>query len=111
MYIESETLGKKTVDTPMAPVKFSLLQNYPNPFNPTTSISYTGPEAGNVSLIVYDVMGRQVKTLVDGYQAAGAYKNVWNAVDESGAQMASGVYYAQLRSGSNLQVIKMVLMR
>jgi chitinase len=111
MYIESETLGKKTVDTPMAPVKFSLLQNYPNPFNPTTSISYTVPEAGNVSLVVYDVMGRQVKTLVDGYRAAGEYKNVWNAVDESGAQMASGVYYAQLRAGSNLQVIKMVLMR
>lgn len=114
LFVESETaLGKKIIDNAVSatPSAFSLMQNYPNPFNPTTTISYSLPEDGNVSLVVYDVTGRQIKTLVDGYQTAGEYKNVWNAVNESGAQMASGVYYAQLRNGSNLQVIKMVLMR
>ncbi|MBN1481352.1 T9SS C-terminal target domain-containing protein [candidate division KSB1 bacterium] len=114
IFVESETaLGKKIVDTAssLAPAEFTLLQNYPNPFNPATTISYSMPEAGNVSLIIYDVMGRQVITLVDGYQAAGEYQSVWSATDENGAQMASGVYYAQLRFGSNLRVIKMVLMQ
>lgn len=114
MFVRSETsLGKQVVDNPVsltAPGEFALLQNYPNPFNPSTTISYSLEQDGEVSLIVYDVMGRQAATLVNGYKAAGQYNTLWNATDEKG-QMASGVYYAQLRSGSTIQTIKMVLMR
>ena len=114
LYVESETaLGKKIIDNAVStsPAEFSLLQNYPNPFNPTTTISYTLPEAGQVSLVIYDMMGRQVSTLVDGFRDAGRYTQQWNAGNDNGTGLASGIYYAQLISGSFQQTIKMVLMR
>lgn len=72
------------------PTEFALSQNYPNPFNPTTQLSFQLPEAGNVSLIVYDVLGRQVATLASGYREAGHHSVTWNASSE-----ASGVYFAR----------------
>lgn len=91
-----------------APVNYAVQQNYPNPFNPTTVISYQIPVAGNVSLKVFDVLGREVATLVDAYQNIGAYNQTFSA-DKLG--LASGIYIYRLSSGSFSQIHKMILMK
>ncbi|MCB9260081.1 MAG: T9SS type A sorting domain-containing protein [Ignavibacteriales bacterium] len=93
------------------PTKFILYQNYPNPFNPTTTIEYSIPskvksENANVKLIVYDVLGRVITTLVNIEQSAGLYKVNFNA-----GKLASGVYYAQLKYGEYIQTKKMLLLK
>jgi hypothetical protein len=88
------------------PSKFALAQNYPNPFNPTTNIQYTLKSTGNVSLKVYDVVGRQVASLVDGIQNAGNHEVKFLASD-----LASGVYFYRLVSPSGTLVMKMMLMK
>jgi hypothetical protein len=85
----------KQVDQPTS--DYSLFSNYPNPFNPSTQISYSLPEAGKVSLIIYDVLGREIANLADGYQEAGRYSVTWNSTQKSGATVSSGVYFARLR--------------
>jgi hypothetical protein len=88
------------------PKAFALEQNYPNPFNPTTVISYQLPVAGNISLKIYDVLGKEVMTLVNGRQEAGAYNFTLNA-----ASLASGIYFYRLQSGNFVQTKKMMLVK
>jgi hypothetical protein len=88
------------------PKQYALLQNYPNPFNPTTTISYQLPVASQVSLKVFDVLGREVMTLVNGRQDAGAYNFNFNASD-----LSSGVYFYRLQSGNFVQTKKMMLVK
>ncbi len=85
---------------------FELGQNYPNPFNPSTVISYQLPVASEVSLKVYDVLGREVATLVSGRQEAGRYSVPFNA-----ASLSSGVYFYRLQSGSFVETKKMMLVK
>jgi subtilisin family serine protease len=87
------------------PDSFALFQNYPNPFNPSTVISYQIPKAGHVKLKVYDVLGREVATLIDKEQIAGSYK-----VEFSG-QLSSGVYFYRLTAGEFSQTKKMLLLK
>jgi len=93
------------IDAGLAPQKFTLEQNYPNPFNPTTTIGFTLANDGRVSLKVYDMMGREVATLLDENRKAGEYQQV--VFDAS--RYASGVYFAVLQSGEK-QLIKKMLM-
>jgi hypothetical protein len=86
--------------------EYALEQNYPNPFNPTTTIRYSLKETGKVSVRVYDVMGREVKVLVDRVQGAGEYSVVMDATG-----LSSGVYVYQLRAGGLLLTRKMVLVK
>lgn len=88
------------------PSAFSLNQNYPNPFNPSTSIQYALPEQSHVTIIIYDILGRQVERLMDRVQPAGYYDLVWNASDKR-----SGVYFARLETESHTGTIKMVLLK
>ena len=88
------------------PAEYTLAQNYPNPFNPVTTISFSVPTSSDVSLTVFDMTGRQVKTLVNGYVNAGAYD-----VKFDGANLASGVYFYQLTANNATIVNKMVLMK
>ncbi|MBC8375168.1 MAG: T9SS type A sorting domain-containing protein [FCB group bacterium] len=90
---------------------FRLNQNYPNPFNPTTTISYELPEQLELTLTIYDITGREVMTLVHLTKSAGQYEIQWNGADDSGKQVATGMYFAQLRTGDFSQVIKMVYLR
>lgn len=85
---------------------FKLLQNYPNPFNPSTTISYTLAKAGKVSLTVYNMLGQEVATLVNGNQTANTY-----TVDFNGSNLASGVYMYQLKTENNVITKKMVLLK
>jgi hypothetical protein len=88
------------------PQTFQLQQNYPNPFNPSTVISYSIAKAGNVTLKVYNMLGQEVATLVNGYQAAKSYDVTFNA-----SGLSSGVYFYELQAGSNSTIKKMVLMK
>ena len=88
------------------PLAFALHQNYPNPFNPSTTIDYQIPKQGNVSLKVYDIVGRLVRTLVNEVQGAGAYKVRFDA-----STLASGVYFYRLQAGSNVSAMKMILVK
>ncbi|GAB4327516.1 MAG: hypothetical protein Kow0037_01140 [Calditrichia bacterium] len=100
-------------DQPMMAQKFELGNNYPNPFNPETWISYSleNPGAQNTRLVIYNALGQKVKTLVNANQPAGNYKIRWDGTDDSGARVASGVYYYELVSGNYRAVKKMVLMK
>jgi hypothetical protein len=80
------------------PFEYGLDQNYPNPFNPTTTIRFSVPAASNVSLVVYDILGRRVRTLVDQPKGAGVYSVVWDGKNESGSGVASGVYFLMMRA-------------
>ncbi len=88
------------------PQDYSLKQNYPNPFNPTTNIEYSIPEESFVQLIVYDVLGNEVATLVSQEQSAGVSR-----ADFAGTQLASGLYIARLTAGNYIQTIKMSLLK
>ncbi|NWF50996.1 MAG: T9SS type A sorting domain-containing protein [Ignavibacteriaceae bacterium] len=86
--------------------KFSLHQNYPNPFNPSTTIRYQVPDFSFVSLIVYDLLGNKIKTLVNEEKPAGKYEIEFNSVDLPG-----GVYFYQLNAGSYAETKKMLLLK
>jgi hypothetical protein len=89
-----------------APDKFELFQNYPNPFNPTTKIEYQLPADGVVNLKVYNLLGEEVATIVNGQQAAG-YKSVeWNA-----SQVSSGIYFYRLQCGNYSAMKKMMVVK
>jgi subtilisin family serine protease len=96
------------------PARFELYQNYPNPFNPTTVVSYQLPVTSKVSLVVYDILGRKVASLVDGIKSAGSYRVTWDASDVS-----SGVYFCRLaakaipsgQAGSVFFVKKMMVLK
>ncbi|NOY77871.1 MAG: T9SS type A sorting domain-containing protein [Calditrichaeota bacterium] len=93
------------------PSEFSLDQNYPNPFNPVTSIHYTLPKSGQVSLVVYNEMGQQVKTLINKKQAAGTYVVSWQGTNDLGMAVPSGIYFYRLKTQSGTQVRKMLLLK
>ncbi|HEX2925719.1 MAG TPA: T9SS type A sorting domain-containing protein, partial [Ruminiclostridium sp.] len=85
---------------------FALLQNYPNPFNPTTQISFQLPEPSNVTLRVYDMLGKEVATLIDDYKNAGAHTVRFNA-----SNLPSGMYIYQLRAGEHTSMRKMLILK
>ena len=89
-----------------SPVKYSLSQNHPNPFNPVTTISYSLPRSGDVTLIIYNLLGEEIARLVDGFQQAGEHTTVWNA-----SNVSSGIYFYRLRAGDFTQTKKMVLLK
>jgi flagellar hook assembly protein FlgD len=76
-------------------------QNYPNPFNPSTTIKYQMPEAGRVSITVYNMLGQMVKQLVDTEREAGYHTIVWNGTDRNNAMVSSGVYLYKITAQSN----------
>ncbi len=88
------------------PEQYMLSQNYPNPFNPTTTIAFTLPVSGNVTLKVYNIVGQEVATLVNTFQPAGAYEAQFDATN-----LSSGVYFYSLKAHTFTQVKKMVLMK
>ena len=93
------------------PKVFALAQNYPNPFNPSTEMAYDLPTPGNVRFEIFNILGQNVKTLVDEYQDAGTYKVTWNGDDNTGSSVASGVYFYRVSAGEFKDIKKMVLMK
>lgn len=104
--------GQLNIEGQTSPVPaFQLAPNYPNPFNPGTILSYTLPEQAPVRLVIYDILGRPVRTLVRGEQGPG-YKSVtWDGTDDRGRPVSSGVYLYRIQAGEFSQTRKMVLLR
>lgn len=88
------------------PDEYALFQNYPNPFNPSTKMKYSLPQSSNVVIKVFDILGNEIETLVDGEKPAGTYELAWFAEN-----LPTGVYFYQLRADSFVETKKMVLLR
>ncbi len=93
------------------PNKFSLKQNYPNPFNPVTNIEFALPKATDVTITIYNVLGKKVRTLYNGQMNAGSHKLVWNGLNENGSQVSSGIYIYKMEAADFNATKKMVLMK
>ncbi|MFA6455757.1 MAG: YCF48-related protein, partial [Bacteroidota bacterium] len=93
------------------PTEFALDQNYPNPFNPATTIRYALPTNANVSIRIFDILGREVRSLMNEQTAAGFHKVEWNGRNNSGLQVASGMYIYRIEAGSFVATKKMMLLK
>lgn len=93
------------------PSTYTLDQNYPNPFNPETVISFSLPKSGNVQIKIYDVLGNEVRTLIDEERFAGKHNIYWNSTDNFGKRVSSGVYFYTISADNFTQTKKMVLMK
>lgn len=93
------------------PKEFTLLDNYPNPFNPTTTIPYNLPKRSDVTLTIYDMLGRKVATLVNKTQSAGHYTVQWNGLNDRGLPVSTGIYFYKIRADQFTNVKKMVFMK
>lgn len=102
---------KNQKDNIVKPDKYALSQNFPNPFNPETEIHYRIPEAAHVTLVIYNLQGQKIRTLIDGTSQAGYYIARWDGRDEIGTSVASGMYFYVLHAGQFEDVKKMILMR
>ncbi|GAB4363454.1 MAG: hypothetical protein Kow0042_01390 [Calditrichia bacterium] len=88
-----------------------MQQNYPNPFNPRTVIKYGIPQAERVEVAIYNTLGQKVKTLVSGHQEAGYYTVVWDATNDSGSKVSSGIYFYAVNAGKHRAIKKMILLK
>jgi hypothetical protein len=104
------TVGDGTLDNEQ-PLAYELSANYPNPFNPSTTIDYSIATAGEVNIIVYDMMGREVRTLVSNFATPGSYSVVWDAVNNDGLSVSAGMYVYKMISGDFVEVNKMLLVK
>jgi len=95
----------------LKPEKYELSQNYPNPFNLNTKINYSlaNDIEQETSLVILDVLGRQIRTLVKEKQSAGSYTAIWDGKDKNGHEVASGVYFCKLTAGSFIKITKISL--
>jgi hypothetical protein len=93
------------------PTEFRLEQNYPNPFNPTTRINYSLAQGRQVNLVIYDILGRKVRTLQNQFMTAGSHLIIWNGVASSGDPVASGTYFYKLEANNRSITRKMVLLK
>jgi FlgD Ig-like domain len=109
--VEENSIAEQDGNVSEIPETYALHQNHPNPFNPTTTLQFDLPEAGEVTLKIYNSVGQLVRTLVSGDYEAGAHNVIWDARNDSDMPMASGVYLAVFRVGGVQQVRRLVLMK
>ncbi len=105
------TKVSQTESNMVIPNQFTLAQNYPNPFNPTTIIAFDLPENSSVSLEIYDITGRKIRTLVNQFMEAGHHQLSWDSKNDLGEQVSSGVYVYQIKAGGFIANHKMMLLR
>ncbi len=118
MYNDLESDPSNTIDVaitdadnPVIPLVTKLVGNYPNPFNPTTNIKFSLKDAGEVSLVIYNVKGKKVKTLIKGSLEPDFYDVLWDGKDDSGKSVSSGVYFYKLKTDKIIQVKKAILIK
>ena len=106
------TIGQGALDVNASQVNtYSLSDNFPNPFNPSTNINFSIESYGEASLLIYDALGREVKSLISGTYVPGQYTATWNGTDNNGNEMSSGMYFYKFTSGSFTQTKKMLFVK
>ncbi len=110
-YTVTQTPLDADSDGPAVPLTYGLDQNMPNPFNPSTTLAYSVARKGMVNITVFNILGQNVKTLLSEDVAPGNYEVVWDGNDNSGAQVASGIYFYKMVTKDFVETKKMVLMR
>jgi len=108
---EAGLLNNVSYEANIIPKKFALMQNYPNPFNPSTTIRFDIPKEARVKVVIYDIMGRQVRTLVDEDLKPGVYKITWDGRNDNGEILSSGIYFYRIVADKFVDVKKMVLLK
>lgn len=93
------------------PKEFSISPAYPNPFNPTTTISYALPKDSEVSIIIFNILGKEIRTLVDDSRLAGYHNIQWNGLNNKGSFVGTGVYFAKIEAGIFSKVIKLTMLK
>ena len=93
------------------PMEFALQQNYPNPFNPSTQIQYSLPTDANVIIAIYDLVGGQIRTLVNEQVNTGYHSTLWNATNDMGSSVLAGVYIYTITANDFRDVKKMILLK
>jgi len=113
--LDVQIVAEEDTTTGMAgrnlPRQFMLAQNFPNPFNPETEIHYQLPVTGRVSIAVFNILGEQIKELVSRKEPAGFYSVTWNATDEKGAKVPSGIYFIRMQAGDYCRIRKMTFIQ
>lgn len=97
-------------DNPL-PGQFLLSQNYPNPFNPSTKIVYSIAKRDHVTISIYNLLGQQIRTIVDEEKSVGQYSAIWDGRDRQGRLVATGLYFYRLRVGDVAETKKMLLLK
>jgi len=95
----------------LVPITYTLHQNYPNPFNPVTTLRYDLPENAMINITIYDMLGREVKTLINQTQDAGYKSVIWDATNDYGKPVSAGLYLYQIQAGEYISTKKMVLLK
>ena len=95
----------------LIPAQYALHQNYPNPFNPITSLRYDLPENSMVTITIYDMLGREVRTIMNEVQDAGYKSIIWNATNDYGQTVSAGIYLYQIKTERFVQTKKMILLK
>ena len=108
---EYEEIVGNDNDKSQMPRVFTIYQNHPNPFNPITMISYDLPENAMVSITIYDIMGRSIRSLANSRQTAGYRSIQWNATNNLGEPVSAGMYIYMIQAGQFRQTKKMVLLK
>ena len=106
LYVFNENKIVKVEQVPKIPSSYSLSQNYPNPFNPTTRIKYSLAESGNTNICIYDILGREIRKLVNEYEEVGNYEFEFNSDN-----LTNGIYFYRIVSGKYSETKKMVLLK
>ena len=108
----SEVFGVElSIEQEIIPEEYALHQNYPNPFNPSTQIGYALPENSNVTIVIYNMLGSKVRTLINEVQDAGFRNILWNATNDNGAPVSAGMYIYTIQAGKFYQAKKMILLK
>jgi beta-glucanase (GH16 family) len=110
-YVRVYEISTLSTQTQTVPVYFNVFQNFPNPFNPITTLRYDLPEQGFVTITIYDMLGREIRTLVNATQYAGFKSVIWDATNNQGVPVSAGVYLYKIQAGEFVQTRKMVLLK
>jgi len=110
-HVRVYSLTELFIDKSKMPTEFALHQNYPNPFNPVTTLRYDLPENSLVNITIYDMLGREVKTLINQTQDAGYRSVIWDATNDYDKPVSAGIYLYQIQAGEYISTKKMVLLK
>ena len=100
-----------SINEELLPEVFALHQNHPNPFNPVTTLRYNISENSLVTIAIYNILGKEVKTLINQTQDTGYKSVIWNATNDYGKPVSAGIYLYQIQAGEYMQTKKMVLLK